>query len=130
MPFRAARPCAHPGCRATAANGRFCSAHAVSVRATRPYDAWRGSSHSRGYDAAWRRVRVEALERDQFECQDCLKRSILKRATDVHHIIPVDVAPHLRLVLANLVSLCHECHSSITATRDSTFARRFPTQLL
>ncbi|WP_399262197.1 HNH endonuclease [Terriglobus aquaticus] len=48
----------------------------------------------------------------------------LKRATDVHHIVPIRVAPWLRLVLSNLVSLCKECHSSITARRDSTFAHR------
>ena len=122
--MRAARPCGHAGCRGTAAEGRFCSAHAVSLRATRPYDAWRGSSASRGYDAEWRRVRVQALERDKYECQHCKLRRIAKRATDVHHIIPVVEAPHLRLVLSNLLSLCHECHSSITATRDSSFARR------
>lgn len=124
MPNRAARPCAHAGCRAVAANGRFCSAHAVSVRATRPYDAWRGSSASRGYDAAWRRTRVEALARDCHLCQQCLARGLRIRATDVHHLETIDRRPDLRLVLANLVSLCKECHSSITAKRDSTFAHR------
>lgn len=122
--MRAARPCGHSGCRGTAAIGRFCSAHADSARATRPYDAWRGSSTSRGYDADWRRIRAQALERDRRQCQHCLKRGLVKRATDVHHIITIEDAPWLRLVLTNLISLCKECHSSITATRDSSFARR------
>jgi 5-methylcytosine-specific restriction protein A len=121
MPSRAARPCAHGGCRAKAVNGPFCSAHAVSVRAARPYDAWRGSSASRGYDADWRRVRVLALVRDGRRCQS---PGCGRPATDVHHKVTITRAPHLRLDLANLVSLCKECHSSITAKRDSTFAHR------
>lgn len=124
MPFRAARPCAHSGCRGIATNGRFCSSHAESKRATRPYDAWRGSSASRGYDADWRRIRVQALLRDNYECQCCKLRGIVKRATDVHHQITIEEAPWLRLALSNLISLCKECHSSITATRDSSFARK------
>ena len=124
MPMRAARPCGHPGCRGTAAIGSFCNSHAVSARATRPYDAWRGSSRERGYDRDWALVRVQALERDSYECQECKQRGVLKRATEVHHIVPIRRAPWLRLVLTNLISLCKECHSGITARRDSTFASR------
>jgi 5-methylcytosine-specific restriction protein A len=94
------------------------------VDAIRPYDRWRGSPASRGYDADWRRVRLEALERDKHLCQDCLEREVLTLATEVHHKIPIEIAPELRLELDNLRSLCKPCHSAITATRDSSFARK------
>lgn len=90
----------------------------------RPYDAWRGSAASRGYDADWRRIRLLALERDHHLCQACLRAKRAVRATDVHHKVSIAEAPELRLVLDNLESLCHGCHSSITATRDSTFAQK------
>lgn len=125
MPLRASRPCKHPGCRTPRVREEsFCEKHRTSIAAVRPYDAWRGSSASRGYDADWRRVRKLALERDRHLCQHCLARGRAIRATDVHHIVAIAVNPLLRLVLSNLLSLCHECHSSITATRDSTFAQK------
>lgn len=123
MPLRASRPCNHPGCQKVATDGRFCSSHAASVVALRPYDRFRGSSASRGYDADWRRVRKLALQRDKHLCQDCLAAKRLTLAVEVHHIITIEERPDLRLVLDNLRSLCKPCHSRITSTRDSSFAR-------
>ena len=117
MPLRANRPCKHPGCRALATDGRFCRSHATQAAAVRPYDLWRGTPAERGYDADWRRVRKIALERDAYTCRECREP-----ATDVHHKITVALAPHLRLDLDNLISLCKPCHSAITALRDSAFA--------
>ncbi len=122
MPVRARRPCKHSGCRDVTAEGRFCPKHSVDKAALRPYDRWRGSPASRGYDADWRRVRLVALSRDSHLCQDCLTRKLAVRATEVHHLVPIEVDRTLRLVLTNLVSLCKPCHSRITATRDSAFA--------
>lgn len=69
-------------------------------------------------------MRLEALERDKYLCQACLERGVLTRATEVHHVIPIEIDPTRRLDLDNLVSLCKPDHSAITATRDSSFARR------
>lgn len=126
MPLRAKRPCAGAGCRDVASGGRFCAKCAVDKAVTRPYDRWRGSSASRGYDAAWRRVRLQALERDHFLCQDCLLRKILTPAEEVHHLIEIDIAPHLRLELDNLLSLCKPCHSSRTARVSIAVPKRNP----
>lgn len=124
MPLRASRPCKHGGCRALAATGsRFCSAHANQPAATRPYDKWRGSPASRGYDADWRRVRKLALERDHHLCQDCLAAGRLTPAAEVHHEVPIELDRSRRLDLTNLRCLCKPCHSAITAVRDSNFAR-------
>lgn len=59
---------------------------------------------------AWRRIRVQALERDHYLCQKCLERHRLTRATEVHHILPLEDYPESALVLSNLMSLCWDCH--------------------
>lgn len=67
--------------------------------------------------AVWRQARKTALERDFYICQDCLaakRRGEMIRprtATVVHHILPVEQRPDLRLDLDNLVSLCDPCHN-------------------
>lgn len=62
---------------------------------------------------AWRRVRKEALIRDMFTCAICYGR-----AEEVHHIkelTPLNISdPNIALNLNNLVSLCHNCHTSLT----------------
>lgn len=69
------------------------------------------------HSAAWKRVRQLALNRDNGMCQDCMKLYLdgmirhPHRAEMVHHIIPRSERPDLRLNLANLVSLCNECHN-------------------
>ena len=63
--------------------------------------------------AAWRRVRREALRREMFTCAICCGQ-----AQEVHHInelTPLNInEPSVALNLNNLVSLCHNCHNSIT----------------
>lgn len=59
---------------------------------------------------AWRRLRVQALQRDHYLCQACLRGRRIKKATEVHHIKPVDEHPELALELSNLTSLCWDCH--------------------
>jgi ribosomal protein L37AE/L43A len=70
------------------------------------------------YGPGWSRVRREALERDDHECQHCGKtREEIGRNPDVHHIVPVrafaaaggrERADAHRL--DNVVSLCVDCH--------------------
>lgn len=67
--------------------------------------------------AAWRRLRVAALQRDFYTCQDCLRRKAegetlrTRRATVVHHIQPREARPDLAMDIDNLVSLCDACHA-------------------
>ena len=55
------------------------------------------------YNGAWVRVRLEILERDGYRCY---VRGCPERATTVDHIVPVNEAPHLRLVPENLRASC------------------------
>ena len=67
--------------------------------------------------AAWRAVREQALLRDQYICQKCLKKAEMGKlftphpATMVHHIVPRSLRPDMELDLDNLVSLCDACHN-------------------
>lgn len=97
---------------------RFCPAHADREQpAWQRVDEHRGSSSERGYDHIWRRCREITLTRDCHTCQHCLKRGDVRPATDVHHIRPLTTHPELRLVLDNLISLCHRCNQQADAER-------------
>lgn len=66
---------------------------------------------------AWRALRREALQRDNYLCQDCLAAKAAgemirpREATVVHHIKPREFYPELAMDLDNLVSLCDACHN-------------------
>jgi 5-methylcytosine-specific restriction endonuclease McrA len=69
--------------------------------------AWRGSESKAG-------VREIKLAQDPL-CEKCKERGELTPAVHVHHEVEVKRDESLALDLGNLVSLCHSCHSSITA---------------
>ena len=51
-----------------------------------------------------------ALQRDHYLCTACLKKHRFTKATEVHHIQPLEEFPDLALELDNLTSLCWSCH--------------------
>ena len=59
---------------------------------------------------AWRRARKLALQRDNFLCQECLRKKRITKATEVHHVKAISGHPSLALTLDNLESLCWDCH--------------------
>ncbi len=76
----------------------------------------RPSSHARGYDARWQKLRLTILQRDLL-CRAC------RHALSVH----VD---HVKAKTAggsddesNLEGLCGPCHSRKTVTHDGGFGR-------
>ena len=108
MPNAARKPCSKSGCKELS-TGRFCDLHAPTEATLK--NKYRGSSTERGYGSDWQKVRLQALQRDKYLCQHHLPTPV--PALDVHHIQMITDRPDLRLVLANLVSLCRECHSKI-----------------
>lgn len=70
------------------------------------------------HTAAWKRIRQAALMRDGGMCQACMERLRAgtgfrpRRATMVHHVIPISERPDLALELDNLRSLCAACHAA------------------
>lgn len=79
-------------------------------------DARRGSSTERGYGAAWRRVRLQALTRDCGLCQPCLRRGhVTPNCRTVDHI--VNKARGGGDNLENLQTICDgpgSCHQAKT----------------
>lgn len=59
--------------------------------------------------AGWRKIRLEALRRDQYRCRHCGADLRGKGGSRVDHILPRSTHPHLSLKLGNLQSLCPPC---------------------
>lgn len=108
MPKLPPRPCTAPRCKQMSVSGGRCKQHQQK--------AWASSegktATERGYGHSWRKVRKQALERDQYLCQECLKHGIATLATDVDHII--NKAQGGTDELNNLQSLCNPCHKNKT----------------
>ncbi|MDV2685180.1 HNH endonuclease [Alkalihalophilus lindianensis] len=74
---------------------------------------------------SWEEIRQEALERDNYECQECKRQGRVhvdskkeegKRKSielNVHHKYEIEYYPKLALVLDNLETLCLNCHNKI-----------------
>jgi 5-methylcytosine-specific restriction endonuclease McrA len=79
-------------------------------------DLHRPSPARRGYDGAWRKLRLVILDRDPV-CTLC--HAALSSVVD--HIEPIALAPQRRLDPSNLRGLCKSCHDRRTAL-DQGFA--------
>ena len=71
-----------------------------------------------GYDNTWRLL-SERVRTEFPLCQMCADKGIVTAASEVHHIVPIDEAPWLRLERSNLMSVCADCHSVIHSTTNS-----------
>lgn len=58
----------------------------------------------------WKALRLQALERDDWQCVQCGER----RQLEVDHVKPVRTHPELAYSLGNLQVLCGSCHSRKT----------------
>jgi 5-methylcytosine-specific restriction protein A len=86
MPTAAPHPCTYAGCAALVHTGSRCDQHRA-LRTGTFSDPARGSRQSRGYGAAWDKVRAHVLERDAGICQPCLKQGRTHLADEVDHVI-------------------------------------------
>lgn len=59
----------------------------------------------------WAALRMQALERDGWQCVQCGARKRL----EVDHVEPVRDRPELSFALSNLQVLCLRCHARKTA---------------
>lgn len=75
-----------------------------------------GSSTQRGYGYDWQRFRAKLLrEADFVLCRDCLDAGRCTPTDELHHIVPVRVAPERRKDRTNIMGLCKLHHSIRTA---------------
>jgi len=113
----------------------------------RQQDAQRENSNARGYDADFRRLRVQCFVRDNWQCVECdwkpriiaecievgvefppaeivfehLRKAFNRGEQHLHcdHRLTVEERPDLRLSLGNLQTLCASCHSKKTRAESS-----------
>jgi 5-methylcytosine-specific restriction endonuclease McrA len=62
----------------------------------------------------WQRTRNLVLERDQYACHICQRQLPDAVRLEVHHWVPVRVAPLLWKSPSNLATLCVDCHRTQT----------------
>ena len=117
-PMAARRPCPGKGlrrgqCSNLVARGVSCCPECLPyAKATiREYDHRRGNAQERGYDSTWAKVRAMKLAADPL-CEEHLSQGHVVSAVMVHHIRAVETHPELRLVMANMRSLCTPCHEA------------------
>ena len=113
MPSRPPRPCARPGCTALTTTA-YCPAHTEARRQER--DLYRGSARARGYDHHWEAARRWYLAGHPL-CERCESAGRVTPAVLVHHIVPVEQSPALRLAVENLQALCRDCHEELHGRR-------------
>ena len=70
--------------------------------------------------SVWKRLRIQALNRDHWLCQECLRKGMINTAEEVHHIKPLEDFPELGLCLDNLESLCRDCHAATRVRKQKT----------
>lgn len=119
MPQRAGSACTRHGCPGIVRD-RVCSVCGPRVSQwRRQQDAERGNATDRGYDWRWQQVRALKVQRNPV-CERCAKQGVTSVTFDVHHIVPIRVAPELRLVMSNLMSVCRQCHAELEAEARAT----------
>ena len=112
MPVRPKRPCAHPGCPALVATGKYCEEH----RSLHPEDT--RSASSRGYGHAWQRASKQFLAAHTL-CVMCAAEGRYTKATVVDHIKPHRGDRYLFWDRANWQPLCKAHHDKKTGLEES-----------
>jgi 5-methylcytosine-specific restriction protein A len=114
MPRKPKRPCSFPGCPELT-DGRYCDMHQRQVDAY--YNKYERDPQTRKrYGRRWKRIRDRYISEHPL-CEECQKYGRLTPAEEVHHIIPLSKGG--TNADSNLMSLCKQCHSSITAREGS-----------
>ncbi len=71
----------------------------------------------------WRRLRDQAMARDQHMCQPCKTVGRITEATEVDHIL--NLAEGGTDELSNLQAICQECHKAKTLEESKRAKRRY-----
>lgn len=97
---------------------KYCEEHlSEATENVKRYNKARDKESISFYNSkAWKRVRYQALVRDNHLCVHCYAQERFTPAEMVDHIIEVKDNPNLKLSLENLQSLCNPCHNRKTSS--------------
>lgn len=73
-----------------------------------------GKTSDRGYGWDWQRFRKQVLRTSPL-CVDCEAEGRVSVAEELHHVVKIKDAPHLRLDPDNVLPLCGRHHDERTA---------------
>lgn len=110
MPKKPRHPCGYSGCPALT-DRQYCPEHQKLMSSH--YNRYeRTPDMKRRYNGAWPRIRKAFIAAHPL-CEVCQREGRVTAAEEVHHIVPL--AQGGTHEDANLMALCKECHSRITA---------------
>jgi 5-methylcytosine-specific restriction protein A len=116
VPYKAKKPCAHPGCAKLTAS-RYCEEHQkVEAKRYNKYD--RDPDANKRYGRSWNRIRAAFLSANSL-CELCKIDGRLTPATLVHHKRKLTEGGTNDW--GNLQALCGECHSRLHAKQGDYF---------
>ena len=72
----------------------------------------------------WKKLRTEALERDNYLCVECLKNGKITPADTVHHIKPLRIDQTGAEDLNNLETVCRACHNRLHRERSQSLKKK------
>lgn len=61
---------------------------------------------------AWKQLRAEKWVSADGLCEMCRVKGIVRKADEIHHIVPIDKDWSKRLDFDNLIALCKDCHNA------------------
>ena len=59
----------------------------------------------------WLKLRLKALKRDNYDCQQCKRLGKVSKSQNVHHKLEIEFYPEHALDIDNLETLCINCHN-------------------
>jgi 5-methylcytosine-specific restriction endonuclease McrA len=106
------RLCSVPRCGCYRERGTRCARHAVAHEKrdnARRNRKWQASGAN---SKAWRKLREQAMRRDDFRCRGCRSRDSLSV-----HIDPRLKGDHRKAQLKDCITLCLHCHGVVDGAR-------------
>ena len=116
--------CQFSGCNEMAETGHtYCAKHLAESQ--KKHKEWLENHKKKPFEnavrcnnynnAEWRHLRREVLERDNYQCRQCMATAAESGfPLEIHHIIPPKGNKELFYDISNCVTLCKWCHARVT----------------
>lgn len=127
-----ARPCRRRGCPELVRGSEYlCSKHKKEIQKKNAITSRRENPYEQKFynSQAWVRASKTHRVKEPY-CRECVKKGRITFGHLVDHIIPLKLAPNLKLTESNHQTLCHSCHNKKRAAEQRMYQDREITQPL